>query len=231
MSASGRSGRRATSGRSTSRALKTRAGTTAAVRADTAVGTRERILAAAEMLLRRHGVEKLTVVDVARTLGMSHANVYRHFASRAALQDALVQGWLQQVTDPLREIVARPVPAGERLEAWLLALITAKRRKVLRDPELFEAYHAAAEAARAVVDAYLREARQQLARIVRDGVASGEFAVRDVDAAVAAIYDAMGRFTDPHYIRRTANRSARAHEQDAKRVLALVIAGLRAGVV
>ncbi|HEX5438944.1 MAG TPA: TetR family transcriptional regulator [Gemmatimonadaceae bacterium] len=192
---------------------------------------RDRILTAAESVLRRHGAAKLTVMDVARTLGMSHANIYRYFPSKTALQDALVERWLQQVVVPLREIAVRPDTASERLEAWLLALIAVKRRKVLNDPELFEAYHAAAEAAHGVVNEYHREVKRLLTRIVRDGVAAGEFPVRDVDAAVSAIRDATTRFVDPHHIRRTAGKSARSCERDARRVLAMLIAGLRSGAL
>ena len=39
----------------------------------------ERILDAAEAVLRRHGTEKANVVDIARSLDMSHGNIYRHF--------------------------------------------------------------------------------------------------------------------------------------------------------
>ncbi len=60
--------------------------------------TRERILTAAEELLRRHGPAKTTVADVARALGMSHANVYRHFASKAELRDVVAERWLHSVT-------------------------------------------------------------------------------------------------------------------------------------
>ena len=48
--------------------------------------TRERILAAATALLRKHGPAKVTVLDVAARAGMSHPNVYRHFKSKSALQ-------------------------------------------------------------------------------------------------------------------------------------------------
>lgn len=105
----------------------------------------ERILDAAERLLRQHGAERLTVVDVARSLGMSHANVYRHFASKAALRDALVRRWLSSITTPLAAIAEHPGPAGERLQTWFLSLAEAKRRKVRDDPEVFAAYHAAGE--------------------------------------------------------------------------------------
>ena len=43
--------------------------------------SRDRILAAAEDVIRRFGPDKANVVDVARALGVSHAAVYRHVAT------------------------------------------------------------------------------------------------------------------------------------------------------
>ena len=45
--------------------------------------TPERILEATEDVLRRYGLTKATVVDVARALDVSHGSVYRHFPSKA----------------------------------------------------------------------------------------------------------------------------------------------------
>src|SRR5690349_5966612 len=106
---------------------------------DTAL-TSERILEAAEDVLRRFGPNKATVVDVARALGVSHGSVYRHFPSKAALRDAVTERWLHRVSEPLAEIAARKGPAPERLRQWFDALIAKKRRKVLEDPELFATY-------------------------------------------------------------------------------------------
>ena len=119
--------------------------------------TRERILDAAELMLRRHGPAKATVVDVARALKMSHANVYRHFASKAALRDAVAERWLDKVSGPLDAIVTGPGTAAARLESWVLALAAAKRAKVLADPELFAAYHAIVEDAREVIREHVDE--------------------------------------------------------------------------
>jgi AcrR family transcriptional regulator len=189
-------------------------------------GTRERILDAAEMLLRRHGLVKTTVVDVARALGMSHANVYRHFASKAELHDALIERWLRQVWEPLTKTAERPGPAAERLEDWVMTFVTASRRKALHDPELFAAYHAATEAARDPVEAHLARGRAQLARIIRRGIDGGEFAVTSPNAAAAAVMDAMLRFWHPYHVRESADRPI---TRQARRVLGLLIAGLRAG--
>jgi AcrR family transcriptional regulator len=69
--------------------------------------TRTRILDAAVDQLRRHGPAKTGVVDVARSLGISHAAVYRHFASKDALFDAVAGRWLASVSKPLLAIAQR----------------------------------------------------------------------------------------------------------------------------
>jgi AcrR family transcriptional regulator len=190
--------------------------------------TRERILGAAEELLRRHGLAKTTVVDVARALDMSHANVYRHFASKTELQDAVAQRWLQKIMAPLRIIVAEKGAAAERLERWVLTLAAQKRAKVLNDPELFAAYHAVAQSARAVVEAHLGELNEHVAAIIRDGVAKGEFSVTDAHLAAAAVLNATARFHHPYHVKESGGRDTTAELRD---VLGLVLAGLRAGTL
>lgn len=106
----------------------------------------QRILDAAEAVLRRHGVEKANVVDIARSLGMSHGNIYRHYPSKKAILDAVAARWMQKVMVPLTAIADdRKKSAPERLALWFDTLREAKRRKVLDDPELFRVYHGIAE--------------------------------------------------------------------------------------
>src|SRR5271154_1863981 len=99
--------------------------------------TTQRILTAAEDVLRRFGPDKATVVDVARALGVSHGSVYRHFESKAALRDAVMQRWLARVSAPLAAIAAGKGSATRRLRRWFDALIALKHGKVRDDPELF----------------------------------------------------------------------------------------------
>ena len=191
---------------------------------DAATRTRERILAAAEELLRRHGPTKTTVSDVA--LGMSHANVYRHFASKADLRDAVAERWLHAVSAPLAAIASGTGPAGDRLLAWLLALAEAKRRKVHGNPKLFANYHAIAGQARSVVAQHVAGLQDQLAGIVRDGIVHGEFAPIDPDAAAAAVLDATLRFHHPQHVREPGGRDLSV---EARRIMELLLAGLGAG--
>ena len=192
---------------------------------------RERILQAAEALLRRHGPSKTSVVDVARALQMSHANVYRHFASKAALHDAIAERWLHRVSAPLADIAAGPGTASERLEAWVLALMEMKRRKVLDDPEMFETYRAVAAASRDVVDAHVTTIQNQLCDIIESGMVSGEFATTNAAQAARAVFDATARFHHPHHVREAAERDAAGEVRAARAVMALITSGLRNGAL
>lgn len=188
---------------------------------------RGRILDAAEVVIRRHGPGKTNVVDVARELGQTHASVYRHFASKAELLDALVERWLARVSEPLEAIARGEGPAGERLRAWLLALFRAKVRKVTADPELFAIYQAMAAESPKAVARHLAMMDEHVASIVADGVATGEFPpATDPVRAARALLGGSLRFHHPALL---AQSPGPPSEQDAEDVLALLIAGLRAG--
>lgn len=159
--------------------------------------TTERILEAAEDVLRRFGPAKATVLDVARALDVSHGSVYRHFPSKAALRDAVVERWLARVSDPLAALAAQDGRGPEQLRRWLNLLIASKRGKVLDDPELFATYVKLTADAREVVLAHVENLVAQLTRIIARGVERGEFDVPDAVAAARAVFDATSRFHNP----------------------------------
>lgn len=159
--------------------------------------TPERILDAAEDVLRRYGPAKATVVDVARFLEVSHGSIYRHFPSKVALRDAVAERWLHRVSRPLAAIAQEKGPAVERLRRWLEQLITLKRQKVLDDPELFATYSAIAQEAREVIQAHVDELMGQLTRIVESGISSKEFKVSEPNEAAKAVFHATIRFHHP----------------------------------
>lgn len=62
--------------------------------------TKETILDATEDVLRRFGPEKTSVVDVARSLNVTHGTIYRHFPSKSALRLAVLKRWFYVITEP-----------------------------------------------------------------------------------------------------------------------------------
>jgi AcrR family transcriptional regulator len=159
--------------------------------------TRDLILATAEEVIRRFGPAKATVVDVARALGVSHAAVYRHVATKAELRDLVVGRWAETTMPPLRAIAGEPGPAPQRLRRLFDALIAVKRRRADDDPELFAAYRTLAADSRSVADAHVEEFVRLAASIIRSGIADGSFRAVDPIAAGRAVLFATSRFHHP----------------------------------
>jgi AcrR family transcriptional regulator len=187
--------------------------------------TPERILEATEDVLRRFGLAKATVVDVARALDVSHGSVYRHFPSKASLREAVAKRWLDRVDAPLRKIAEGSGPAPARLERWLRALFAAKYKRVCEDPEMFATYLTLAREACAAVRAHKDGLVDQIAHILSDGVKQGAFDVADAKATARTVFDATIRFHHPAHSEEWRDPAISARI-DA--LLALLLKGLEA---
>ncbi|GAA5070118.1 TetR family transcriptional regulator [Streptomyces similanensis] len=187
--------------------------------------TAERILAATEEVLRRHGPAKATVVDVARALGVSHGSVYRHFRTKAALREAVTKRWLDRTSDALAGVAAAERDPGERLRDWFWTLFEAKRHKAGDDPEMFATYQVLAGESGEVVGEHIDELTGQLTGIVAAGVASGAFTAPDPAATARALFHATGRFHDPGYAGEWTRPGV---EDEFTAVVDLLMRGLRA---
>ena len=161
---------------------------------------KERILTTTEKLLRRHGASKLSVVDVAREIGMSHGNVYRFFGSKQVLLGAIAERWLVQVMAPLTVICRSDKPADAKLIEWIEKLRSIKRQRFSDDPELFALYQEIAEQARDEVVRHLDQMLDQLQLIIEEGNSQGIFHAPDSRRAAQAVLNATARLHHPLFV-------------------------------
>src|SRR6476660_299060 len=80
-----------------------------------------RILDCAERLFRHYGYGKTNVADIARELGMSTANIYRFFASKVEIHQAVCGRILCVKQKTAYEIMHLPIGAEERLRRYIHA--------------------------------------------------------------------------------------------------------------
>ena len=83
---------------------------------------RAELLERAEQTLRERGVEDLSLRELAREVGVSHAAPRRHFADRQALLDALVLDGFERLGEALAE-AGEGGAFGERLTAMARAYV------------------------------------------------------------------------------------------------------------
>lgn len=104
----------------------------------TADETRSRILEKSEELFRRLGFAKTAVADIAGELGMSPANVYRFFASKNALVEAICQQHLARIHADLSQIARAPAPVADRLERFVIGILRYHKANFLHERRLHD---------------------------------------------------------------------------------------------
>src|ERR1700758_477991 len=105
---------------------------------------RATLLAEAERTLSEDGIEALSLRELARRAGVSHAAPRRHFADRQALVDALVEAGVTRLADEVRTAID---DADGDYPARLRAAAAAYVRFATRDAALTELMFAAQNAA------------------------------------------------------------------------------------
>lgn len=163
--------------------------------------TDARLLGIAADHLSRLGPSRLTVVAVARAAGMTHANVYRYFPSKIALIDAVAARWLTRLEMDLADIADAPDPPDDKLERLIVAVARGNRDLLARDRHLFDVYAAAVETSRPFVRKHRVRLRLLAERVVEEGIGTGAFEPRDRERAIAFLFDATHRFTNPVAVR------------------------------
>jgi len=151
-----------------------------------------RIIDTAESLFRQFGYQKTTVAEIAEELGMSPANVYRFFASKGAICEAVVRKLAADVRERIREAVADPhVGAAERLRTLVTVNHDEVAKRCISDKRMHAMVHAAIEQNWTVSQDHQEGLRRMAAEIIADGVAAGEFDVGDVETASHCFQAAM----------------------------------------
>jgi AcrR family transcriptional regulator len=92
---------------------------------------RERILAAAERCIDRHGIRKTTMDDVACEVGLSRPSVYRYFADRDDLLIELITRHARALLDRARKSVARQSGLADQIVETILYTAEHGRRDPL----------------------------------------------------------------------------------------------------
>ncbi len=158
---------------------------------------RARIVETAEKLFREIGFQKTTVADIARELRMSPANVYRFFASKAEINGAVAQHLLTAIIATSTAIVEGKGSAGERLRALIRNNERMNAERFIGERKLHEMVQVALDEDWPIVDEYVAAMRMLMARLVADGVASGEFAPIDPAEGAALVQAATICYCHP----------------------------------
>ena len=166
----------------------------------TADETRSRILEKSEELFRRLGFAKTAVADIAGELGMSPANVYRFFASKNALVEAICQQHLARIHADLSQIARAPAPVADRLERFVIGILRYHKANFLHERRLHDIVLVAMEHSWGSIEQHKQTLAGLIESILRSGVETGEVSALDPGETAQVILGCFTRFCHPQVI-------------------------------
>ncbi|WP_281357668.1 TetR/AcrR family transcriptional regulator [Rhizobium daejeonense] len=158
--------------------------------------TREDILNKAEELFRTRGYANAAIADIAHALGMSPANVFKHFHSKASLVDAIAARHMEVKFAGLASVDTNR-PAPERLLELAQRLMASHRRDLEENPYIFEMILLTAKDDLQCGHRYRDIVRNALEAIIVDGAKDGEFAPQRSRRAADAAFHALACVLHP----------------------------------
>lgn len=185
---------------------------------------RDRIVAVAEEHFRRIGYAKTAVADIAAAMGMSPANVYRFFPSKSAINNAICAKLMLEVDQLMESIVSAPETATERLRSYFFELHRNNKDKLTHEHRIHDMVEVAMAENWPAIECHCNSMVGYLARIVADGVESGEFRAVEPEAFAQTAFDAAAKFLHPTLIAHNADRD---QLDQVTRVTDLLLAALR----
>ncbi len=161
--------------------------------------TREDILSMAELLFRQRGFVAVSIADIATALGMSPANVFKHFHAKIALVDAIAERHLSDVAD---RFVPDDLPPREQLLRFVLRLLDSHLEDIQQNPYIFEMVLMSIEAKIEAGKRYREKVIDRLEAIIRQGVAEGRYRCTDINRAANTVADVLSSVLHPVLIAR-----------------------------
>jgi AcrR family transcriptional regulator len=81
--------------------------------------SKEDIRKAAWELFSQFGVEKVSIVDIARKAGVSQATIYNNFGSKETLVREFVTAMVEQLVNRVQEVLSHDQPYWEKMAAFI----------------------------------------------------------------------------------------------------------------
>lgn len=188
---------------------------------------RDAIIAHAKDLFAHYGYSKTNIGDIAAACGTSPGNLYRYFKNKQAIGHAVVKCFFDEEAQKLIPIIADTALSAEmRLRKMVTTSVMHTVDQLRQSAKIVELAEMICETEEgvALVGGHVAHRHEQLAAIIADGIASGEFRAADVGRAARAVQMGTKFFVVPFAI---ARHGIDQVEDDLTLTLDLLCAGLK----
>ncbi|MDE7347482.1 MAG: TetR family transcriptional regulator [Muribaculaceae bacterium] len=187
--------------------------------------TRERFIEVARQVFARKGVENTTMNDIASASEKGRRTIYTYFKSKRDIYNAVIEQETDIALSQLRAIVAKPIPADEKLKEYIDAHFETMREVVSRNGSLrawFFRDVRKVDRARRIVS---RKETILLQQILAEGVTEGIFEIESIPRTALIITKTIQGLDVP-YIRDDLSEIGVEKDELSKSIVSILLSGL-----
>jgi len=148
---------------------------------------RERVLQEAVKLFYERGFTGTTLDDIAAALGVTKPFIYTHFKSKVELLAAICLPTIEMSVEAAELAMESTGTAADRLRRLVTEFTAVVMRRQANIAVFFREEMHLEPDARAEIDGRRKEFDRILSALLREGVASGEFQIADVNLTALAL--------------------------------------------
>lgn len=189
------------------------------------------IIETAESLFRQVGYAKTTVTDIAKALGMSQANIYRYFPSKASINEAICNRLVHNIESQCWESLVTDGSSTERLKRFILEYHRTVKNSIINEKRLYDMVAVAMDEHWSVIQGHSDRIKDLLRIIIEQGMSSGEFRKVDSSRMAKAVHESMAVFVYPSLLEHGINDEENGNgqdnlDEDLDQLLDLILHGL-----
>ncbi|MEN8876564.1 MAG: TetR/AcrR family transcriptional regulator [Hyphomonas sp.] len=191
--------------------------------------TRQQILEAAMERIVHYGYSKTTMSEIAKDCNMSAGNIYRFFASKLDIAEAIGRKFNSELYQTYASICRKPITAADRLRQFFEFSRVRTYEALEEKDKLVELAETLADERPLFMNEQLAQERVYLVQILENGIEAGEFRPLDRKEETAEMIQAsMMKFRFPQMF---SHLTLPKLKRELAGVMDLVLAGLSAGAV
>ena len=138
--------------------------------------------------------------------------------------EAVTGSWQEQIDSKLEKITKLNKPPLKIISSWFLTLHSLKKKKVSEDPELFKAFHLAADTNKECIRKHLDTTNKQLSYLVKLSIDQGSLKKDSIQKIVNILFFSTLAY---HYPKLVAQNLDLKQKNQLKELLDVLFKGLK----
>ena len=186
--------------------------------------TRQQILDAAMERILHYGYAKTTMSEIAKDCGMSAGNIYRFFASKLDIAEAMARKFNGEMYQNYAAIVREKKPAAQRMREFFEFSMSSTFQAIEAKAKILEVAEVLSDERPLYFNEQLAQERVYLVQLLEDGIREGVFRpIERLDETAEFIQAALMKFRFPQLF---SHLTLPKLKRELAGVLNLLLAGL-----